>query len=918
MTVPSSVAKSGPYICNGVTDVFNYDFRIVDKSHLNVILTDANGAETSLTLTTHYTVSDVGSDAGSINLTAAGVALAVTGTTLTILRNPPFTQETDLQNQGAYLAQTVEDRFDLLTMQIQTVKERSDRSIAVPASDEDTTLDDLTADLVKVAGIAADVSTVGDNNANVTTAADNIDAIIAAPTEAANAASSASTASASAGAAATSETNAATSASEAAASAASVNPDNLVHIAATDASSFGFVLDEDDMASDSDTKVPTQQSVNQGKLQKVATRTAMKALDGSKHLAVYLMEAGREGTFKWGGSDLSAKVTADTAEGIYVAPSSDATGASGAWVRVFSGPASIAWWGAKGDGVTDDSAAWTAAFAVCSKIEGSPGKTYLLNNAVLDGKEFNGNDCILRDAAGSRWLVKLTGFAPKLNKVTIQDQRGTIVETNLSAGGVGGETELAVASTNGLRVNQSVFIQGDTELWVDTIITAVGADTITLRDAMPETFTAGAMVVAFEGVVLVEDTEWYEIRDVLFVNTSAGLILKPSDPDDTSKVVGKGSISEIRYAGIEFVGFAKYGNSHDLNLIDMQGWGGLSDHFTYTGAGVAGNFGLNGWKVYLLRNVTVYVDGVPQVYGTDWEFLSQTSITFKSGHFPDAGATIDIYHFRDCVRNFIEDQRGDPFIAGGNKYGFVGILGGRAGMHLHRVRLSDFGEVHVDTCAGIGLLTQGCDSSCRFGKFSSTWAPKSIQSLDDTGQGVQFSQLNTLRVPSTETYAEAVGGAARQDNVSCGTGSNISINVDAWTGGDYQWAGPGRFNWRGANTLNFASGPVLVGGGVTKYIGLGSVENTQYSYFFAPADCTILEFYVALSAAPGAAQSVTATVQVNQVDVDAVVTLTGVAAFEGSVALDIPVNKGDRINLKMVTSASAASTSLRAYMVMRE
>src|SRR5690349_9375142 len=120
MTVPSSVAKSGPYICNGVTDVFNYDFRIVDKSHLNVILTDANGAETSLTLTTHYTVSDAGSDTGSINLTAAGVALAITGTTLTILRNPPFTQETDLQNQGAYLAQTVEDRFDLLTMQIQT------------------------------------------------------------------------------------------------------------------------------------------------------------------------------------------------------------------------------------------------------------------------------------------------------------------------------------------------------------------------------------------------------------------------------------------------------------------------------------------------------------------------------------------------------------------------------------------------------------------------------------------------------------------------------------------------------------------------------------------------------------------------------------------------------------------------------
>jgi|GEM_PF-1840956 len=171
MTVPSSVAKSGPYICNGVTDVFNYDFRIVDKTHLNVILADASGVEITLGLTTHYTVSDVGSDVGSINLTSAGVALAVTGTTLTILRNPPFTQETDLQNQGAYLAETVEDRFDLLTMQIQTVKERSDRSIAIPASDESTTLDDLQADLITVAAIAPAVSTVAANDADVSTVA---------------------------------------------------------------------------------------------------------------------------------------------------------------------------------------------------------------------------------------------------------------------------------------------------------------------------------------------------------------------------------------------------------------------------------------------------------------------------------------------------------------------------------------------------------------------------------------------------------------------------------------------------------------------------------------------------------------------------------------------------------------------------
>jgi hypothetical protein len=65
----------------------------------------------------------------------------------------------------------------------------------------------------------------------------------------------------------------------------------------------------------------------------VADRTALKALDTSAQTVAYLKEPGREGTFKWNSSDFSAKVTADIAEGIYVAPSSDTTGASGAWVR---------------------------------------------------------------------------------------------------------------------------------------------------------------------------------------------------------------------------------------------------------------------------------------------------------------------------------------------------------------------------------------------------------------------------------------------------------------------------------------------------------------------------------------------------------------------------------------------------------
>ena len=179
------------------------------------------------------------------------------------------------------------------------------------------------------------------------------------------------------------------------------------------------VIDEDDMASDSDTKVPTQQSVNQGKLQKVTDRTAMKALAGSNHLSAYLMEAGREGVFNWSGSNLSALVSADTAEGIFVAPTSDPTGASGAWVRQRDNPVMYAdWCGAVGDGVTDDATAFQAALNFVSAVGGKfalKAKKYIVAAALTLALPNVGlaecNHVKLCGEGGALTVVKYTGAA---------------------------------------------------------------------------------------------------------------------------------------------------------------------------------------------------------------------------------------------------------------------------------------------------------------------------------------------------------------------------------------------------------------------------------------------------------------------------------------------------------------------------
>lgn len=202
MTVPSSANRSGPYNGNGVTTVFNYGFRILDENHLTVIKT-VGGVETVLVIDADYIVSDVGADAGGQVAISPAPA---SGSTITILRNVPFTQETDLENQGAYFAETIEGALDRGVMRDQQLSERLDRAVTIPASADGSTLNELIENVLRLADSADEIDVVASNVGAVNivatnidavnTAADNIGAVIDAPNQAAAAAQSAADAAA--------------------------------------------------------------------------------------------------------------------------------------------------------------------------------------------------------------------------------------------------------------------------------------------------------------------------------------------------------------------------------------------------------------------------------------------------------------------------------------------------------------------------------------------------------------------------------------------------------------------------------------------------------------------------------------------------------------------------------------------------
>lgn len=121
MTVQTN-NNSISYVGNGSTVHFDYDFLILDASHLKVYFGD-------VLQTSGYVVSGVLSQTGG---TVAFAVAPPSGTAITLTRSVPFLQLTDYRPYDAFPAESHERALDLLTMMAQQLKDASDRSMQYP------------------------------------------------------------------------------------------------------------------------------------------------------------------------------------------------------------------------------------------------------------------------------------------------------------------------------------------------------------------------------------------------------------------------------------------------------------------------------------------------------------------------------------------------------------------------------------------------------------------------------------------------------------------------------------------------------------------------------------------------------------------------------------------------------------------
>lgn len=111
---------------NSTSTPYVVPFYFLANGDLVVVVTDLNGAETMLVLTTDYTVSGAAVPAGGSITTVAAVPVT---STVTIYRDPALTQTTTYADNDAFPAATHETALDKLTMMVQRLALRVSRSL---------------------------------------------------------------------------------------------------------------------------------------------------------------------------------------------------------------------------------------------------------------------------------------------------------------------------------------------------------------------------------------------------------------------------------------------------------------------------------------------------------------------------------------------------------------------------------------------------------------------------------------------------------------------------------------------------------------------------------------------------------------------------------------------------------------------
>lgn len=134
MTVASTTRKAGPFLCDGINAQFFFAFKVFAASDIVVTQTNLSSVDSTLVLTTNYTVSlnadQNANPGGSITCTS----VPTSGFYITLTSDVPETQGLTLTNSGGFYPAVLNDALDRVTILVQQEDEQLGRALVLPVS----------------------------------------------------------------------------------------------------------------------------------------------------------------------------------------------------------------------------------------------------------------------------------------------------------------------------------------------------------------------------------------------------------------------------------------------------------------------------------------------------------------------------------------------------------------------------------------------------------------------------------------------------------------------------------------------------------------------------------------------------------------------------------------------------------------
>ncbi|MCK8784432.1 hypothetical protein M0638_08575 [Roseomonas sp. NAR14] len=440
--------------------------------------------------------------------------------------------------------------------------------------------------------------------------------------------------------------------------------------------------------------------------------------------------------------------------------------------------------GATGDGVTDDTAAFVAALAAGSRVELTRGRTYVVGElTITGGHTLEGNGATLRARAGAAYILKLSGLRPQLHNLELED--GTLAlprQTTLATAAATGATSLAVASGSGIQARMTVAVELDSGDWHLALATAATGGAVTLDRALPGAAAAGRRLRAVHAALWLTDAQRFVVSRVLFTSCWGALVAKPEAAGGTGP--RNGEISHLRGTGARLFGAAAYAGAADILWADLGFDGADATSGTAVATGAAA-FTLPA-RAFLRSEVSVSVNGVAQD-ASRWSFASGgAAIQFANGYVPASGASVAMSVVQRGARGLYFDGTVAAANGAGQRLADVTVSGAAVGLHLRAAAAVLCRDLVVAAPSLDGVRIEDGLADARFSGCAVAGAGGATLRASGTCTRVLMEGLQTARAAAADRADGLLG-----DNVVLASGTIVAIDTASWRGPDFVVSGGG-------------------------------------------------------------------------------------------------------------------------------